>query len=233
MKNTTWNILTVLVLLATCLMAVMVIQIYSHPDSALNPFRAPGLTATVVIPSATPTLRQLPPTWTFTPLSPAQASNGRSSTTSQPGQAAYGHSVMPSLTPTLTAVPSFTPRAPGTPRPYDCVLTDQLPPNGSNFNPGAEFYATWTIENIGWNSLVASDVDYRYLNGTHLQQQKDAYDLPQTLMRSSSISLVVPMLAPTAPGNYAATWAIISAKKVICSWTIQVNVISPTGTPPG
>jgi hypothetical protein len=233
MKNTTWNILTILVLLATCLVAVMVVQIYSNPESALNPFRAPGLPATVVIPSATPTFKQLPPTWTFTPLPQGQGSNGRSYSTPQSGQEASGPSLTPSLTPTFTEGPSFTPRVPGTPKAYDCVLTNQLPPNGSNFNPGAAFYATWTIENMGWYSLVASDVDYRYLNGTRLQQKNDAYDLPQTLMRSSSISLVVPMQAPTAPGSYAATWAIVSAKKVICSWTIQVNVIPAAGTPPG
>jgi hypothetical protein len=232
MKNTTWNILTIVVLIGTCLMGSMVVQIYSNPATAFNPFQPATMPATVVIPSATPTLQSLPPTWTPTPLLQSQDTGLLPSSTPVPTLAAYRPSPTITVSPTLTEIASPVPLITNTPGVYDCTLTNQLPPNGSNFAPGSEFFATWTIENNGWYSLDSDNVDYRYLNGTHLQKLKDAYDLPQTLMRSGSINLVVPMVAPSAPGIYAATWAVVSGKQVICSWTIQVNVSVTVGTPP-
>jgi len=232
MKNTTWNILTILVLMGTCLMAGMVVQIYTNPATIFNPFQAPTMPATVEIPSSTPTLLSLPATWT--PPSPSQAQDAglKASSTPAPTLAPYMPSPTATIAPTLTETASLVPLITNTPGVYDCALTNQLPANGSTFSPNSQFYATWTIENTGWYSLEDSDIDYRYLSGTHLQGLKDAYDFPHTLMRSASLNLVVPMVAPSAPGIYAATWGVVRSKHVICSWTIQVNVGMPTATPP-
>ena len=214
-------------------MGSIAVQIYNDPASLFNPFPPQSLPATVVIPSATPTLQSLPPTWTPTPLPQVQDTGLRPTSPPVSTLAPYVPSSTPTITPTLTETASLTPLVTNTPGIFDCKLTNQLPPNGSNFSPGSDFFATWTVENIGWYSLSSDNFDYRYLNGTHFQKLKDAYDLPKTLMRSGSILLVVPMGAPTAPGSYAATWAVVAGKQVICSWTIQINVNSPVGTPPG
>lgn len=214
-------------------MAALVVQIYTNPATAFNPFQAPTLPPIVVIPSATPTLLSLPPTWT--PGSPMQAQDAglKASSTPQPTLAAYVPSATPTVSPTLTETASPVPLITNTPGVYDCALRNQLPANGSTFSPGATFNTIWTIENTGWYSLEASDIDYGYVNGTHLQAGKTLYDLPQDLLRSASINLVVPMAAPIDPGVYAATWAVLRGKHPICSWTIQVNVGQPTSVPPG
>jgi len=48
---------------------VLVLVIYANPDSSLNPFQFPTVPPTIVVPSPTPTLLQLPSTWTPTPRS--------------------------------------------------------------------------------------------------------------------------------------------------------------------
>jgi hypothetical protein len=50
------------------ILLVLVIAIFNNPDSGINPFPFPTLPATIAVPSPTPTLLQLPPTWTPTPL---------------------------------------------------------------------------------------------------------------------------------------------------------------------
>jgi hypothetical protein len=62
-----WNILTVILLLATLCIAGLVAAIFLNPNLALNPFPPPTLPALVGFPTATPTPRNvLPPTWTPT-----------------------------------------------------------------------------------------------------------------------------------------------------------------------
>jgi len=65
-RETLFNILTIFVLVATVVVALVLLSIFSNPNSALNPFRPPTLPPTSVLPTATPTQKQLPPTWTPT-----------------------------------------------------------------------------------------------------------------------------------------------------------------------
>ncbi|HQM55311.1 MAG TPA: hypothetical protein PLX29_07485, partial [Anaerolineaceae bacterium] len=68
MKISIWDILTVVLLLTALVLLVVVMVIFIHPDSRINPFPFPSLPATIVIPTLTPTLLQMPPTWTPTPF---------------------------------------------------------------------------------------------------------------------------------------------------------------------
>lgn len=61
------NILTILALAATLILIVIFLSIFLNPQSETNPLRPPTLPAVMELPTATPTLRQLPPTWTPTP----------------------------------------------------------------------------------------------------------------------------------------------------------------------
>jgi hypothetical protein len=103
-----WNILTVLVLLATLCVAALFLGLFLNPGLALNPFPPPTLPALAGFPTATPTPRNiLPATWTptVTPV-PTQTSTP----TSEP----------PTATPEATAllaVPSPVAGATGSPPP--------------------------------------------------------------------------------------------------------------------
>jgi len=62
-----WNILTVLVLLIAIIVGAVFLMIFVNPNSGLNPFKPIPIDTALVLPTATITPRQLPPTWTPTP----------------------------------------------------------------------------------------------------------------------------------------------------------------------
>jgi hypothetical protein len=85
-----WNILTVLLLLGMVVMAGLFYLIFQNPTIVFNPYPPPTLPAPIVIPSRTPTVPKLPPTWTAVPTS-----------TSTPVPTSVPR-------PTITAVPTAT-----------------------------------------------------------------------------------------------------------------------------
>ncbi|MDD5466744.1 MAG: hypothetical protein PHS96_02950 [Anaerolineales bacterium] len=89
-----WNLLTILMLLATVCVVAVFLSVFIDPHSALNLFPPPTLPPAIALPTLTPTPRQvLPPTWTPLPsITP----------TSLP---------TPTLAPTETPFPLFTPSA--------------------------------------------------------------------------------------------------------------------------
>ena len=60
-----WNILAILMLLGTCCVSSYVLLLISNPNLPVNPFPPPS--TSTPIPTATPTLRVFPATWTPTP----------------------------------------------------------------------------------------------------------------------------------------------------------------------
>jgi type VI secretion system secreted protein VgrG len=88
-----WNLLTVLVLLATLGMGALFLVLFTNPYSTLNPFPPPTLPVALSLPSSTPTPEGwLPPTETPTPEPTATAT----------------HTASPSPSPTLTQTPTAT-----------------------------------------------------------------------------------------------------------------------------
>lgn len=68
MKISIWDILTIAVTIAALILLVLVVIIFTNPDSGVNPFPFSTLPPTIVVPTLTPTMLQLPPTWTPTPM---------------------------------------------------------------------------------------------------------------------------------------------------------------------
>jgi hypothetical protein len=69
MKTNLWDILSVLVITCTLVVLMVVLIIFVNPRSSINPFPPPTSVPTIDIPTSTPTLVRLPPTWTPTPSS--------------------------------------------------------------------------------------------------------------------------------------------------------------------
>ncbi|MHC1740230.1 MAG: hypothetical protein AB9897_03880 [Anaerolineaceae bacterium] len=67
MKMNVWDILSVLVLVSAVIVIAIVLSIFANPTSSINPFPPPTTVPTIFIPSPTPTLVQLPATWTPVP----------------------------------------------------------------------------------------------------------------------------------------------------------------------
>lgn len=72
-KDLFWNIMTMIVLLAIVVVIAVYLTIFQNPHNALNPLPPPALPTQAEMPTATATLRSLPPTWTVTPPPTATA----------------------------------------------------------------------------------------------------------------------------------------------------------------
>lgn len=66
-KDLLWNVLSILLLLGMLLVTVVFLVIFVNPNSAFNPLPPPSMPLALVLPTSTPTPKQLPPTWTPTP----------------------------------------------------------------------------------------------------------------------------------------------------------------------
>ena len=64
-----WNILTAVFVVASVFAVIYFVLLFANPANALNPYPPPTLPALIQIPTSTPTLVQLPPTWTPTAIS--------------------------------------------------------------------------------------------------------------------------------------------------------------------
>jgi hypothetical protein len=70
-KDQFWNLMTVLVLVATVVMLGAFILIYRDPTSSINPFPPATMPVALILPTSTPTIQSLPPTWTAEPTGTA------------------------------------------------------------------------------------------------------------------------------------------------------------------
>ncbi len=67
MKFSVWDILAIAALAGAVIFGALVLVIFINPNSSVNPFPPPTLPPTLLLPTSTATLVQLPPTWTPTP----------------------------------------------------------------------------------------------------------------------------------------------------------------------
>ncbi len=104
MKITLWDILAVVLIIATVVVGLFMLNIYNDPGS-LSFLRTPTLPALVAIPTNTNTPFSMPPTWT-----PTQGSQSTLAPSQTLPPTATGF-VMATYTPrpTLTFTPSMTP----------------------------------------------------------------------------------------------------------------------------
>ncbi len=230
MKNGTWNILAVLALLAIVALALVFLNIYNNPNSAINPFPPPTLPANVVIPSSTATPILLPATWTPTPPAPTIP---QGSATPVPSPTNFKL-----ITDTLTPAPSETPSAQAsgpsdTPNPnkYFCEISVDQPLDGSMVDYGSNFNGQWQMKNGGTETWDHTQIQACYITGTKLQTKIDFVNLPHDVAPGSSVNLMLDMTAPSDVGTYYATWGLMQGDKVLCRWTFAIRIPKPPPSP--
>jgi hypothetical protein len=170
MRNPVLNILTILSLLCLCGVSAFVLTIFVNPDSALNPFPPPTEPAALVLPTDTPTVQSMPPTWTpqsatsaatIIPLAPSATPLFTPTTFTLP---TYTPTATPTETPTETPLPTDTeeppeptsPPAPTkTPKPIkvDLQLTDLLVTAGNASTSPVELDIS--VANVGTSKVTA------------------------------------------------------------------------------
>lgn len=154
-----WNILTALVLLLTVCLVGVFILFFTNPHNALNPLPPPTMLSPLAFPTGTATsVVQLPPTWTALPSQEASST--------------------PTLLPSSTPIPTFTPYALAT---ATGSLKATLTPGGFAFvvnKANQDAISSETLrpgDNCQWMGVVGQVFDLRgapvpgqfvYLGGT-------------------------------------------------------------------
>ena len=119
MKDTIWNLLSIIMLLLAGLAAIFLLILYTNPYSFLNPFPPAELPPLQVLPTSTATLKQLPGVWTSTQEN-GVGSTIELTTTKRPSSTPLATSTgfrLPTATPTATQTPTPTNTASVTPTP--------------------------------------------------------------------------------------------------------------------
>jgi len=221
MKLSPWDLLAILAVVGMCVLGAIFVQIFLEPHSAINPFPPKALPAQMILPSATATMHELAATWTPTPEIVQQQTQ---SATAVPLATATEYVVATQQDPMAVVTTTFEPVPLENAKDFDCVLDAMAPANATTFGRGTQFTARWTIKNVGVHPLDADNLDYRFVMGERMQGSQTVFDLPKTVLRWQTIDLVVPMVAPSVPGLYNATWAVGAGKASVCTWTFSIMV---------
>lgn len=105
-KDSTWNILTILALAVNLALVVTIIVIFNNPSSSLNPLPPPQLPEVLILPTVTATGIQLPNTWTPTPLLETPTPRPTATATEKPPEPTKTPvPPTPVMSPTLTEAP--------------------------------------------------------------------------------------------------------------------------------
>ena len=231
LKQTTWKLLMVLTLaglLAGC----------SSPTATPAPTAVPTQAATALPPTAAPTI-DLQPTFNAIKTQAAETviagmtQNAPTDTPVPPATATQ------TPLPTATSAPSSTPLPPATATAtpiltpwtlvptqadYSCVITDYSPKTDVAYPPSSNFDVQWVIKNTGKKKWLASETDFKYVDGVKMQKFGDVVDLKTDVEPNGSYTVGIDMVAPADAGTYRITWQMTYGKAYICTLTMDVVI---------
>jgi hypothetical protein len=199
-----------------------------------------------------PTLPTLAPVSTPLPVFDPNSVNTAIVLTSEAAATQTALMIPPSLTPTVTSLPTSTLPPSETPSPtfvfilptstvpsptpiasltpegtptsqFACRVDSQSPADNSTFAPGTDFDAGWQVTNTGSSRWEATSADYRYISGDKIHKNK-AYDFTKSVGAGKSTTIIVDMKAPNSPGTYSTTWMISVGKNRFCAMNLTIVV---------
>jgi len=139
MRIRVWDVLAVLLLLATIGVVVVFATIFTDPSSNLNPFPPPTLPAVLVLPTATNTPYRIATTWTPVGTVKEEVLTGTLAPSSTPVPSGTLY-VIPSPTDTLTPTETLT----STPMATNTLTPSLTPTLTYTFTPSRTFTRTST-----------------------------------------------------------------------------------------
>ena len=119
---------------------------------------------------------------------------------------------------TATSEPTQTAVAGGTYK--SAFVKDVTIPDGMVLEPGVVFGKKWAVRNSG-SAAWGTGVKIRFVKGTNLATEKE-YGVPEVEPGAQG-EIVVPMAAPTQPGQYRSVWQLCRAEG--CFGTMLTAVI--------
>ena len=139
--------------------------------------------------------QQAIPTATFTPLPTATllaTPTTLPTATQQPTTAIY-------VPPAVTSTPTRTALCL-----HATLISDGDIPDGKEMSPNQAFTKTWTFKNTG-TCTWTTEFDIFFVSGDQMSAPS-VLDFPQTVKPGESVTISIPMVAPSAPGTYTGYW---------------------------
>jgi len=139
--------------------------------------------------------QQAIPTATFTPLptaTPLATPTTLPTPTLQPTTAIY-------VPPAVTSTPTRTALCL-----HATLISDGDIPDGKEMSPNQAFTKTWTFKNTG-TCTWTTEFDIFFVSGDQMSAPS-VLDFPQTVKPGESVTISIPMVAPSAPGPYTGYW---------------------------
>lgn len=139
--------------------------------------------------------QQAIPTATFTPLPTATllaTPTTLPTPTQQPTTAIY-------VPPAVTSTPTRTALCL-----HATLISDGDIPDGKEMSPNQAFTKTWTFKNTG-TCTWTTEFDIFFVSGDQMSAPS-VLDFPQTVKPGESVTISIPMVAPSAPGTYTGYW---------------------------
>ena len=139
--------------------------------------------------------QQAIPTATFMPLptaTPLATPTTLSTPTQQPTTAIY-------VPPAVTSTPTRTALCL-----HATLISDGDIPDGKEMSPNQAFTKTWTFKNTG-TCTWTTEFDIFFVSGDQMSAPS-VLDFPQTVKPGESVTISIPMVAPSAPGTYTGYW---------------------------
>ncbi|WP_172634594.1 NBR1-Ig-like domain-containing protein [Anaerolinea thermophila] len=219
MKNSIWDILTMILLLGIVIVAVGVLMLFQNPYLVFNPFPPPPPVPTIFVPSFTPTPKSLPPTWTPTafPTLISEATK-RPTSTPLPTNTPF---VLPSPTPILKTVYPTNARLPLEGK---CKVLAQSPEDGKTIKAGETFRVSWTLQNTSTEPWRSDSIDVRFKGGVPMHTSKDVIDLPKSVEPNGTIDITITMTAPEKAGYQITYWTLSAGSTVKCTFYVEIFV---------
>ena len=139
--------------------------------------------------------QQAIPTATFTPLPTATllaTPTTLPTPTQQPTTAIY-------VPPAVTSTPTRTALCL-----HATLISDGDIPDGKEMSPNQAFTKTWTFKNTG-TCTWTTEFDIFFVSGDQMSAPS-ILDFPQMVKPGESVTISIPMVAPSAPGTYTGYW---------------------------
>ena len=139
--------------------------------------------------------QQAIPTATITPLPTATllaTPTTLPTPTQQPTTAIY-------VPPAVTSTPTRTALCL-----HATLISDGDIPDGKEMSPNQAFTKTWTFKNTG-TCTWTTEFDIFFVSGDQMSAPS-VLDFPQTVKPGESVTISIPMVAPSAPGTYTGYW---------------------------
>ncbi len=200
------------------------VSTFAVPQQILTPI--PGavnmIVAQTAAAAATQTAALIPPTLTST-LTPFPTQTPLDTPTMTPTFIFIMFTPTSSVTPTsyinITSTSSVSTTAPE----FSCSKVSQSPANGTKFNAGAPFTLNWKVKNTGTSDWLSTSIDLDYVSGTQFTSAT-VIGLSSTITPGNSVTLSIPMNAPSTSGTYTTNWSLAAGAVTFCHLSLKITV---------